>query len=179
MNSQPAHRVRSAAGATVTRGRTRGPDDDTRLLLAEARRAYVPFSRFMVGTALETNDGTIVTGCNVENASYCRRGEDVCRRGERRRNRLALTCREASDSSFRPKGFVMRSSRPFVGTCSCRSGRRERSRTNASSWCGCRDGPAGRGGVRDADGRDGLPADPRMTATAPGGRAPGLVGLQP
>lgn len=37
----------------------------------EAReRAHAPFSRFKVGAALETNSGEIVTGCNIENASY-------------------------------------------------------------------------------------------------------------
>jgi cytidine deaminase len=29
-----------------------------------------PFSGFKVGAAIETQDGSIVTGCNVENASY-------------------------------------------------------------------------------------------------------------
>ena len=32
--------------------------------------AVAPFSNFKVGAALETADGTIVTGCNVENATY-------------------------------------------------------------------------------------------------------------
>ena len=33
-------------------------------------RAYVPYSRFPVGAAALVDDGRIVSGCNVENASY-------------------------------------------------------------------------------------------------------------
>ena len=32
--------------------------------------AHAPFSRFKVGAALETIGGAIITGCNIENASY-------------------------------------------------------------------------------------------------------------
>jgi len=33
-------------------------------------RAVAPYSKFKVGAALETADGTIVTGCNIENSTY-------------------------------------------------------------------------------------------------------------
>jgi cytidine deaminase len=40
-------------------------------LAREAReRAQAPYSRFKVGAALKTRTGEIVTGCNIENASY-------------------------------------------------------------------------------------------------------------
>jgi cytidine deaminase len=38
--------------------------------LTAMKRAYVPYSHFPVGVAALVDDGRIVTGCNVENASY-------------------------------------------------------------------------------------------------------------
>ena len=33
-------------------------------------RAYCPYSHFAVGAALECADGTVFTGCNIENAAF-------------------------------------------------------------------------------------------------------------
>ena len=32
--------------------------------------SYCPYSHFPVGAALECEDGTVYTGCNIENAGY-------------------------------------------------------------------------------------------------------------
>lgn len=37
--------------------------------------AYIPYSKFPVGAAIECEDGTVFTGCNVENAAL---GSTIC-----------------------------------------------------------------------------------------------------
>ena len=37
---------------------------------AASRNSYSPYSKFKVGAALLCKDGSLFTGCNVENASY-------------------------------------------------------------------------------------------------------------
>jgi cytidine deaminase len=52
----------------------RGPSVDWDALRAAAREAmahaYAPYSNYPVGAAALVDDGRVVTGCNVENASY-------------------------------------------------------------------------------------------------------------
>ncbi len=52
---------------------------DSSALVAAARQArlhaHADYSNFKVGAALETADGTIVTGCNIENSTY---GLTIC-----------------------------------------------------------------------------------------------------
>ena len=65
--------------------------------IAAAKNAYVPYSHFPVGAALECADGSVYTGCNVENAAYggtiCAERTAVCKavsEGKRKFKRIAI-----------------------------------------------------------------------------------------
>ena len=45
------------------------------MALQASQKAYSPYSKVQVGSAIETSDGSIYTGCNIENASY---GGTIC-----------------------------------------------------------------------------------------------------
>ena len=65
------------------------------------KNAYSPYSKFQVGAALLTANGTVYTGCNVENSSY---GATICAErnaifqavanGEREFVKIAICCSE-------------------------------------------------------------------------------------
>ena len=42
----------------------------SKIAIDARENAYVPYSKFKVGAAVLTEDGSIYTGCNIENASY-------------------------------------------------------------------------------------------------------------
>ena len=44
---------------------------------AQRARSYAPYSHYRVGAALLAGDGTVFTGCNIENAAYA---PSLCRR---------------------------------------------------------------------------------------------------
>ncbi len=50
-------------------------DELVQVAFSMLERAYVPYSGFPVGAALLCKDGSVFTGCNVENAAY---GSTIC-----------------------------------------------------------------------------------------------------
>jgi len=76
--------------------------------LAVANNAYAPYSKFRVGAAALVDDGRIITGCNVENASYgltlcaeCGIVSELARSGG---GRLIALCTVGNDQPVTPCG---------------------------------------------------------------------------
>jgi len=81
--------------------------------LKAADAAYVPYSHFRVGAALLGKDGTVFTGCNVENRSY---GLTICAERSTVVSAVSRGCR-----SFIALAIATPDSRDPVGPCgACR-----------------------------------------------------------
>ncbi|MBE6854848.1 MAG: cytidine deaminase [Ruminococcus sp.] len=70
-----------------------------------AQHAYAPYSNFRVGAALLCADGTVYTGCNVENAAYplctCAERTAICKavsEGNRTFSAIAITSLDSADA---------------------------------------------------------------------------------
>ena len=93
----------------------RRPSDIDVLLqkaIAVRQCAYAPYSKFAVGAAVETSNGRIFAGCNVENASY---GLTICA------ERAAIFCAVAAgETNIRSIAVVADSPEPVAPCGACR-----------------------------------------------------------
>lgn len=83
-----------------------------RQALAVRKHAYVPYSHFAVGAAVEATSGRVFTGCNVENASF---GLTIC--AERAAIFQAVA---AGETEFRRIAVVADSPDPVAPCGACR-----------------------------------------------------------
>ena len=110
---------------SASENRDRPTEDGLIEIAVEAMKtAYAPYSGFLVGAALETEDGKIYTGRNIENASY---GATVCAErtaffravgeGERNFRRIAVVGGKGGEiTSFSwPCGICRQVMREFCG----------------------------------------------------------------
>ncbi|MCF8536129.1 MAG: cytidine deaminase [Rhodoluna sp.] len=84
--------------------------DALRAVAVEAmKKSYSPYSNFAVGAAAITTDGRVVSGCNIENASYgltlcaeCSLVSDLLMSGGGKL--VAFTCVDANSNVLMPCG---------------------------------------------------------------------------
>ena len=76
-------------------------------------RSYVPYSNFPVGAALLCRDGSVFTGCNVENAAY---GSTICAE----RTALLKAVSEGHRDDWMAMAIVGNSEQPCWPCGSCR-----------------------------------------------------------
>ncbi|MGJ7912174.1 cytidine deaminase [Neobacillus sp. LXY-1] len=85
-------------------------------LIEEAKKArekaYVPYSKFGVGAALLTTDGTLYHGCNIENAAY-----SMCNCAERT---ALFSAYSRGDRNFKMMAVVADTERPCSPCGACR-----------------------------------------------------------
>jgi cytidine deaminase len=77
--------------------------------VAAMKKSYSPYSKFAVGAAAITEDGRVVSGCNIENASYgvtlcaeCSLVSELVMTGGGRL--VAFTCVDADENVLMPCG---------------------------------------------------------------------------
>ena len=105
---------------------------ETKLLAAaQAARdnAYAPYSKFKVGAAVETVDGEIFTGCNIENASY---GLTCC---AERNAVFAAVC--SGVRRFKTLCVVADTDEPVAPCGACRQVQIARDRQKQCLWQNC------------------------------------------
>ena len=106
-------KTKSTRSAAIKRRRGKAafnPRDLIRQAIRARSSAHAPYSRFRVGAALRTRDGRVVTGCNVENASY---GLTICAE----RNAVAAAV-AAGHKTFSALAVVAEGTLPYpCGAC--------------------------------------------------------------
>jgi cytidine deaminase len=135
--------------AKTNRRRTRGTSEvmDPEQLMQHAlqarRHAYAPYSNFAVGAAVETRDGRIFHGCNVENASY-----GLCNCAERTAlfNAVAAGCRPGDIMHVAVVGDT---EKPVSPCGACRQVMAELIAADVPVWLGNLDGARHRTTVGD------------------------------
>ena len=80
--------------------------------------AYAPYSNFHVGAAIQSEDGIVYTGCNVENASY---GLSMCAE----RNAAAAMVFATEDRKIKKIAIVSPNAKPCMPCGACRQVLRE------------------------------------------------------